>query len=275
VLLRNVLGQFADPEESPWWISYAVAVSITLLAVGLVSVFWRGMGAIPDPGLVLLVAVAVSTYVAGGMAGMLSAFIVLMCSFILFSHPMYPFRYSEMDWRQVMAIVIACPLIALMVGSLKEQVDQLKRTTRDLQLAQDEIKRVEGLKDALYLSEQRFTLATDAFTDHAVVLLDTRGSIIQWSLGAERLLGHRSQDIMGKNYSDFFGREETLSGRPERLLEVAGFSNQVSEDVVCADKGQQRFAARILVHPVRNTSGKIAAFLVILRRTEGPVKAAA
>jgi len=233
------------------------------------------MGAIPDPGLVLLVAVAASTYIAGGMAGMLSAFIVLMCSFILFSHPMYPFRYSEMDWRQVMAIVIACPLIALMVGSLKQQVEQLKRTTRELQLAQDEIKRIEGLKDALYLSEQRFTIATDAISDCAVVLVDTRGSILQWSRGAQQLLGHRAQDITGRNYSAFFGREETLSGRPERLLEVAGFSNQVSEDVICADKGEQRFAARIMIHPVRNTSGKISAFLVILRRTDSPIKSVA
>ncbi len=105
---------------------YLVSGLFTLVSIFIVAVLWRGLSAISDPGLILLLTVAVATYLAGGMAGMLSAAFVLFCSFVLFSHPLYPFRYSEMDWRQMMVIIVACPIIALMVGSLKEQVDRLK-----------------------------------------------------------------------------------------------------------------------------------------------------
>ena len=94
-----------------WWVRYLVAGLITLVSILIVAVLWRHMGAITDPGLILLFTVAISTYLAGGMAGMLSAAIVLFCSFVLFSHPLYPFRYSDMDWRQMMVVAIACPLM--------------------------------------------------------------------------------------------------------------------------------------------------------------------
>src|SRR6185503_15210994 len=118
---------------SHWWVRYLAAGFITIASVLIVSVLWRKMGAIGDPGLLLLLTVAASTYLAGGMAGMLSAAIVLFGSFVLFSHPLYPFRYSELEWRQMMVIVVACPVIALMVGSLKEQVDQLGTVVRQAQ----------------------------------------------------------------------------------------------------------------------------------------------
>ena len=75
------------------WLRYLWAGVITLLSTFVVAVLWRQLGAIADPGILLLFTVAASTYLAGGMAGMLSAAIVLFCSFILFSHPLYPFRY--------------------------------------------------------------------------------------------------------------------------------------------------------------------------------------
>ena len=91
------------------WMRLLGAGAITLLSIVVVGVLWRRMGAIPDPGLILLFTVAIATYLAGGMAGMLSAAIVLFCSLVLFSHPLYPFRYSDMDWRQMMVIIVSCP----------------------------------------------------------------------------------------------------------------------------------------------------------------------
>ena len=117
---------------SQGWMRLLGAGVITMLSIFVVGVLWRGLAVIPDPGLILLFTVAGATYLAGGMAGMLSAAIVLFCSLVLFSHPLYPFRYSDMDWRQMMVIIVACPIIALMVGSLKEQVDALQEAQAEL-----------------------------------------------------------------------------------------------------------------------------------------------
>src|SRR5690242_17861943 len=102
---ESILGRL-----SPGWLRLIGSGAFTLLSILIAAVLWRRLGAIPDPSLILLFTVAGATYLAGGMAGMLSAAIVLFCSLVLFSHPLYPFRYSDMEWRQMMVIIVACPI---------------------------------------------------------------------------------------------------------------------------------------------------------------------
>jgi PAS domain-containing protein len=172
---------------------------VTMFSIFVVAVLWRRLGAIPDPSLILLFTVAGATYLAGGMAGMLSAAIVLFCSLVMFSHPLYPFRYSDMDWRQMMAIIVACPVIALMVGSLKEQVDKLKVVTGDAQLLREDVKRLEMSREALYVCEQRFRMFTDTLQLSAVFTLDVNGQVMNWNAGAERILGYPDAEVVGHN----------------------------------------------------------------------------
>ena len=252
-----------------WWLRYLAAGLITLASIVVVAVLWRQFGAIADPGLLLLFTVAVSTYLAGGMAGMLSAAIVLFCSFVLFSHPLQPFRYSEMDWRQMMVVAIACPLIALMVGSLKEQVDRLKTATREVQTLRDEVGRLEVLKELQFLCEQRFRLAADCILDHAICLVDASGSVRNWNASAERVFGYSDPEIVGQSYSRFFVREDLLARLPERLLEQARFSGRAEEEGWCLRKGGGRFRARIILMLLRNSSGVPAGCLVVTRDLTG------
>ena len=212
------------------WMRYLWAGLIMLLSTFVVAVLWRQLGAIADPGILLLFTVAASTYLAGGMAGMLSAAIVLFCSFVLFSHPLYPFRYSDLDWRQIMVIAIACPLIALMVGSLKEQVDRLKMATREIEALQEEIRRIEFAKDAQFLCEQRFRLLTGSLPDHAVCTLDANGMVMHWNPNAERVLGYTDLEILGQSYTRFFTREDLLARHPDKLLDQARYSGRAEEE---------------------------------------------
>jgi PAS domain S-box-containing protein len=225
---------------------------------------WRQLGAIADPGLLLLFTVAASTYLAGGMAGMLSAAIVLSCSFILFSHPLYPFRYSELDWRQMMVIVVACPVIALMVGSLKEQVDRLKVVTREAQILREEIRRFETVKEAQYLCEQRFRLMADCMTEYAVCMLDSNGSVKNWNTGAERLLGYSAAEIVGQSYSRFFTKEDLLARHPERLIDQARFSGRAGQEGWRVRKGGGRLRSRSSIIPVKNSQGAASGYLLVV-----------
>jgi PAS domain S-box-containing protein len=237
---------------------------ITLLSIVIVGILWRKLGAITDPGLLLLFTVAASTYLAGGMAGMLSAAIVLFCSFVLFSHPLYPFRYSELDWRQMMVIVVACPVIALMVGSLKEQVDRLKLVTRDAEALRDEVRRLEAVKEAQYLCEQRFRLLADCITDYAVCQLDANGAVRHWNTGAERLLGYSAPEIVGQSYSRFFIKEDILARHPERMMDQARFSGRSGQEGWRVRKGGGRLHARSSIIPLRNPQGAPVAYLMVI-----------
>jgi PAS domain S-box-containing protein len=248
-----------------WWVRYLAAAFITLLSVLVVSVLWRQMGAIADPGLILLLTVAAATYLAGGMAGMLSAAIVLFGSFVLFSHPMYPFRYSELDWRQMMVIIVACPVIALMVGSLKEQVDRLRIVSGEAKALKDELRRLETVKEAQFQCEQRFRLMAECMPGFAVCALDVNGSVRNWNPGAERLLGYSDPEIVGQSYSRFFTREDLLGKSPDRLLDQARVSGRAVEEGWRLRKGGGRFQARITVLATRNSLGALSGCLMVMQ----------
>lgn len=255
---------------SHWWGRYAAAGVITLVSILLVAVLWRRLGAIPDPGLILLFTVAAATYLAGGMAGMLSAAIVLFCSFLLFSHPLYPFRYSEMDWRQMMVIIVACPVIALMVGSLKEQVERLRLVTSEVHVLREELRRHELIKESLFQCEQRFRLMSDCMADYAVCLLDAGGSVRAWNPGAERLLGYSDPEIVGQSYSRFFLRDDLMARQPERLMEQVRFSGRAMEEGWRLRKGGARFRARTTLLALKNSQGGQNGCLLVLQDLSSP-----
>lgn len=251
--------------SSRGWVRLAGAGGVTLLSIFIVGVLWRRLGAIPDPSLILLFTVAGATYLAGGMAGMLSSAIVLFCSLILFSHPLYPFRYSDMDWRQMMVIIVACPVIALMVGSLKEQVDRLKTVTLDAEALREEVKRLEISREALFVCEQRFRMFTDSLQLSAVFTLDMNGQVMNWNAGAERILGYADPEIIGHSYSRFFVREDLLGRHPERLLEQARVIGSAREEGWRLRKGGARVRMRTTVVMLKSSRGAPAGFLVVMR----------
>lgn len=263
--VQSWIGDTLVTKPSHWWGRYAAAGVITLISILIVAVLWRRLGAIPDPGLILLFTVAAATYLAGGMAGMLSAAIVLFCSFLLFSHPLYPFRYSEMDWRQMMVIIVACPVIALMVGSLKEQVERLRAVTSEVSGLREEQRRHEIVRESLFQCEQRFRLMADSMSDYAVCALDANGSVRAWNAGAERLLGYSDPEIVGQSYSRFFLRDDLMARQPERLMEQARFSGRATEEGWRLRKGGARFRARTTLVTLKNSQGGPNGCLLVLQ----------
>ncbi len=257
---ETILGRL-----SPGWLRLLGSGAITLLSILIVGVLWRRLGAIPDPSLILLFTVAGATYLAGGTAGMLSSAIVLFCSLVLFSHPLFPFRYSEMDWRQMMVIIVACPVIALMVGSLKDQVDQLKSVTKEAEALREDLKRLELNREALYVCEQRFRMFTDTLQVSAVFTLDVNGNVMNWNAGAERILGYPDSEIVGHSYSRFFVREDLLGRHPERLLEQARVIGRSEEEGWRLRKGGGRIRAKTTVVMLKGSRGAPAGFLVVMR----------
>ncbi len=261
-LLDQVSG--ASGMSKPDWLRHITSFLITVTSIMLITLLWRRIGALPNPEVLLLLTVAVSTYVAGGMAGMLSAAIVLVSAFVLFSNPAYLFRYTEMDWRQAMLVVVASPLIALMVGSLKEQVDQLHVVTRENEHLKDEVERSQRMGSLLYLCEERFRLTADSFLEHAILVLDADGIVKTWNSGAEAITGYSAQEILGQSYSRFFVKDDLLARQPDRLLEVAQFSGRVEEKGWRLAKSGARFRASTVISAVKTSAGQMSGFVMVM-----------
>jgi PAS domain S-box-containing protein len=164
----------------------------------------------------------------------------------------------------MMVIVVACPVIALMVGSLKEQVDRLRRVTRDAEALREEVRRMEAVKEAQYLCEQRYRLMTDCITDYAVCQLDTNGAVRHWNAAAERVLGYSAPEIVGQSYSRFFTKEDILARHPERLMDQARFSGQATQEAWRVRKGGGRLHTRSSIMTLRSADGGTAGYLMVI-----------
>jgi PAS domain S-box-containing protein len=76
-------------------------------------------------------------------------------------------------------------------------------------------------RQALYRSENQFSLLVQNVTDYAIYLLDLDGNVSSWNAGAERIKGYAPYEIIGKHFSLFYTHEERARGEPMRALHAA------------------------------------------------------
>ena len=66
-----------------------------------------------------------------------------------------------------------------------------------------------------------FGLIVGELRDHAFLTLDARGCVASWNLGAERLSGYGSDEILGEHVSRLYCEEDVSAGKCARDLETA------------------------------------------------------
>lgn len=57
--------------------------------------------------------------------------------------------------------------------------------------------------------------------DYAIILLDIDGTILSWNLGAEKIKGYKSHEIIGQNFNVFYLPKDRQENLPQRLIEHA------------------------------------------------------
>jgi PAS domain S-box-containing protein len=156
-------------------------------------------------------------------------------------------------------------VVALMVGSLKEQVDQLGSVVRQAEALRDEIRRLETAKEVLVVCEQRFRGLVESVPDYAVCTLDANGAVKSWNTGAEKVLGYNDPEIVGQSYSRFFIKEDLLAKHPDRLIEQARRAGRAEQEGWRLRKGGARLRARTSIIALRNLQGLATGYLMVVR----------
>src|SRR4029077_6714244 len=92
---------------------------------------------------------------------------------------------------------------------------------------------------------------------------------ISWNIGAERILGYREEEILGKHVSIIFTPEDNAQGRAEFEMHGAWYEGHENDDRWHVRKGGIRFWANGMMMPLKDEAGEIQGYLKILRdRTE-------
>jgi PAS domain S-box-containing protein len=112
-------------------------------------------------------------------------------------------------------------------------------------------------------NEERFRLLVDGIQDHAIIRVDLEGRITTWNLGAERLIGFKSSEILGEPFQRLYITCE--SDTPARHLRTALESGHINDECRQVRKDGSEFWATADVTLLRNEQGQPRGYAVITR----------
>ncbi len=112
---------------------------------------------------------------------------------------------------------------------------------------------------------RRFRLVIESVADYAIFILDPKGHITTWNVGAERIKGYRAAEIIGKHFSVFYPPEDVAAGKCEHELEVAARVGRYEEEGWRIRKDGTRLWANVLITALRDKQGSLVGFAKITR----------
>ena len=113
--------------------------------------------------------------------------------------------------------------------------------------------------------EQRLGLLVDGVADHALYMLDSEGHVTDWNAGAERLMGYRAPEVIGRHYSCFFTEEDQKADIPRLALETAARGGKHEAEGWRVRKDGRRFFAGAVMTALLDASGRPIGFAKITR----------
>ncbi|MGE0042093.1 MAG: PAS domain S-box protein [Vicinamibacterales bacterium] len=135
-----------------------------------------------------------------------------------------------------------------------------------------EVGRVAAQADALRAEaaarkdfEHRFRLLVDGVVDYAIFLLDTRGYVVTWNSGAERLTGYTKTQIIGTHFSICFPADAVAAGEPARDLARARADGRCEHQAWRVRRDGSRFWAHTILTALRDERGELRGFAKVTR----------
>ncbi|MDI1432455.1 hybrid sensor histidine kinase/response regulator [Polyangium sorediatum] len=110
-----------------------------------------------------------------------------------------------------------------------------------------------------------FRLFAENVLDYALFITDPDGVVLSWSKGAERLLGYREDEVLGRSSDLFFTPEDVRSGKPQHERDEALASGRGDDDRWHVRKDGTRFWSAGVATPLRDEAGLLRGFAKIMR----------
>ncbi|MGC3943132.1 MAG: PAS domain S-box protein [Chryseolinea sp.] len=115
------------------------------------------------------------------------------------------------------------------------------------------------------LQEERFQQLIAEVEDYAIILLEKDGTIASWNKGAEKIKGYQADEVIGRNFTMFYTREDREQGMPARLLKQASDNNRISYEGWRVRKDGTRFWGSVTITALHDASGEVNGYLKLTR----------
>jgi PAS domain S-box-containing protein len=120
-------------------------------------------------------------------------------------------------------------------------------------------------EENLWRSEAQFRILVQGVSDYAICMLDKEGRVTSWNLGAQKIKGYRSDEIIGQHFSRFYTEEDRAAGLPQKALESAMREGRFEREAERVRKDGGRFWAHVVIDPIRDDDGELIGFAKITR----------
>jgi len=101
--------------------------------------------------------------------------------------------------------------------------------------------------------------------EYAIILLDSQGTIQNWNKGAQKIKGYEAREVIGKNFSLFYTRQDRDSGLPEKNLAEAREMGKAVYEGWRMRKDGNTFWGTIVITSLHNDRGEVTGFTKITR----------
>ena len=104
----------------------------------------------------------------------------------------------------------------------------------------------------------------ESSTEYSVIGKDLNGKILLWNEGARRLYGYEPGEVIGKaNSSILHTPEDVKAGKHDEIMQAALRDGKWEGTLTRLRKNGQRFTARVVITPRKDTAGRPVGFLLI------------
>jgi len=120
-------------------------------------------------------------------------------------------------------------------------------------------------EDKLRLSEERYHQMIAEVQDYAIILLSAEGVIENWNVGAERIKGYSSDEIIGKKFEVFYTEEDRKNELPNKLLKKARETGKANHEGWRVRKDGSKFWGSIVITALHSKAGAVIGFSKVTR----------
>jgi PAS domain S-box-containing protein len=113
--------------------------------------------------------------------------------------------------------------------------------------------------------EELYCFLSEGVTDYAFVTFDPENLVTSWSRGAERILGYREDEILGRPGSLIFTQEDRVNGEVEKELSTALRDGRAEDERWHLRKDRTRFWGSGVMTAIRDNSGRHMGYAKVMR----------
>jgi PAS domain S-box-containing protein len=114
-------------------------------------------------------------------------------------------------------------------------------------------------------TEEQFHVLVDNVEEYAIYMLDPKGNIVTWNLGAQKIKQYTAEEIIGKNFACFYTAEDVAAEKPQRNLRDAASKGHIRDQGLRVRKDGSIFHAEVVITTLRDSAGNIRGFSKVTR----------